>query len=567
VERVFIRYFNFKRQKILLILLLIVIVVPETLFCQNAPSKPTRQSSLEAFAKNNYEQAYREFKELLVTYSKDPLYKYYSGVCLVKLNRNPLESESLLKQAIQSSAVLKSLPSDALFYLGRAQQMAGKYIEASGTYNLFIDQIGKKTSKEYNVADFIQQCSEKKGKITEPEASSELENKVIENNPQPVVKAIESNPVERKDTVAKKPVPSAFDRILDDALELQIKADSLNRLASDQKRQLNNSPAAEKSNLKTKIAETEAAAVSFQKAADQKYNEAQLSINQTPVTLKQVEINDSIMKQPPPDEAVKVVPPVRKKDLQPAKQIDTTKKESVVINKTVDIFSFFEVLPKPVTDSKEKIKINPEVPPGLIYRIQVAVFRNPVAPAYFKGVTPIYGFKVAETDKTNYFAGMFRRSADAAKALTEVRAKGFKDAFVVALSGNKPVSADRAALLEKEWGKKPFVTQVETVLAAPSDTIPPTLAFRVEVMRVLKPVKEDVIEGMKKMAGSRGFNILTLDDGKIVYLIGNFITFESAAEYSDLLVRNGYREAKVGAWLGKKEIPVDTARQLFENLR
>ena len=97
------------------------------------------------------------------------------------------------------------------------------------------------------------------------------------------------------------------------------------------------------------------------------------------------------------------------------------------------------------------------MPPGLIYRIQLAVFRNPVAPSYFKGITPVYGFKVTGTDKTNYYAGMFRRSADAKKALLQVKETGFRDAFIVALSDNKPVSADRAAVLENEWGMKPFV--------------------------------------------------------------------------------------------------------------
>ena len=565
MKKKFKRYLYSQGQKVLLILLLAVSSVPDALFCQNIPVKPTRQSSLEAFAKNNYEQAYTEFKELLLTYSKDPLYRYYSGVCLVKLNRHPQEAESHLKQAIQSSAVVKSLPSDALFYLGRAQQMAGKYTEATGTYNLFIDLVGKKTSKEYNVADYLQQCSEKKGKIAEPEVSPVLEKKAVETISQPTVKVTESKPVEQTDTIAKKPVPGGFEKILDDALELQVKADSINALASEQKKQLAALPAAEKNNLKTKIAENEAAALSFQKAADQKYNEAQFSINQGPVANTKLETKNTIKRQFPSDEGIKDTTSVVKKELPPDKQIDTSKKESGVINKSVEIFSFFEVLPKPVTDPKQKIQINPEVPPGLIYRIQIAVFRNPVTPAYFKGITPVYGFKVTGTDRTNYFAGMFRRSADAAMALAAVKSKGFKDAFVIALSGNKPVSADRAALLEKEWGKKPFLTRVEALTAA--DTIPPTLAFRVEVIRVLKPVKEDVIDGMKKMAGSRGLDIQTLDDGKIVYLIGNFITFESAAEYSDLLVRNGYREAKVGAWLGKKEIPVETARQLFENLQ
>lgn len=561
------KYNTLQGQKLLLILLFAICYYPVTVFSQKVPVKPTRQSSLEAFANKNYEQAYNEFKELLISYPKDPLYKYYSGVSLINLSRNPLEAESLLKQAIQSSAVVKNLPSDALFYLGRSQQMAGKYSEASGTYNQFIDQAGKKAAKEYNVADFIQQCSEKKGKIPEPEAELKIVAAVTNPVPQPAAKVAESNPAMKKDTVIRKPVPSDFDKILDDALELQTKADSLNRLASDQKKLLNTLPEAEKPGLKAKMAQNEAAALSFQKAADEKYNEAQLSVNRASGIIIKNELKDTIKAQPAVAENVKTAAPAIKKNVQTDTKSDTAKIEKVLKSKPVEVFSFFEVLPKPVTDPKEKILIDPVVPDGLIYRIQIAVFRNPVAPAYFKGITPVYGFKVAGTDKTNYFAGMFRRSADATRALSAVKAKGFKDAFVVALSGNKPVSADRAALLEKEWGKKPFVTRVETGPQIPADTIPPTLAFRVEVMRVLKPVKEDVTDGMKKMAGSRGLDIQTLEDGKIVYLIGNFITFESAAEYADLLIRNGYREARVGAWLGKKEIPVETARQLFENLQ
>jgi hypothetical protein len=69
------------------------------------------------------------------------------------------------------------------------------------------------------------------------------------------------------------------------------------------------------------------------------------------------------------------------------------------------------------------------------------------------------------------------------------------------------------------------------------------------------------------MAGNRGLDILLLEDGKIDYLIGKFITFETASEYSDLLKRNGYRDTQVVAWLGKKEIPIETARQLFEKLK
>ncbi|HEX7494582.1 MAG TPA: hypothetical protein VF346_10205, partial [Bacteroidales bacterium] len=204
---------------------------------------------------------------------------------------------------------------------------------------------------------------------------------------------------------------------------------------------------------------------------------------------------------------------------------------------------------------------------GLIYRIQIAVFRNPVLPSFFKGISPVYGFKIAGTDKTGYYVGMFRRYTDATNALASVKARGFKDAFIVGLSGGKSVSPDRAAMLEKEWGQKPFVNSGKSLQENKADTIPPTLSFRVEVTRSVKPLKDDIVEGMRKMAGSRGFDILPVDDGKIAYLIGKFITFESAAEYSDLLNRNGYREAHVVAWLGKKEISIDAAKQLREKLK
>ena len=164
-------YFNevmkLKKQIIPLLLILVIGSSDYDLYSQNIPAKPSRQSSLEAFSKGNYEQAYKEFKELLLTYSKDPLYKYYSGVCLINLNREPAEAESLLKQALLNASVVKSLPSDALFFLGRSQQMGGKFNEALISYNQFLDQAGKKASKELNVQSFVQQCNEKKGKVVQ----------------------------------------------------------------------------------------------------------------------------------------------------------------------------------------------------------------------------------------------------------------------------------------------------------------------------------------------------------------------------------------------------------------
>ena len=57
---------------------------------------------------------------------------------------------------------------------------------------------------------------------------------------------------------------------------------------------------------------------------------------------------------------------------------------------------------------------------------------------------------------------------------------------------------------------------------------------------------------------------LQLKKNTHIFLIGKFINFASATDYADLLKRNGYKDAKVVAYVGKIEIPVETAMKLFE---
>jgi hypothetical protein len=556
--------------QIILLCLITVIEIPfNNLFSQTVQTKPTRQSSFEAFSQGNYEKAYTEFRELLLTYTKDPLYQYYSGVCLVKLNKDPGEAIKLLQQALQGSGSVKTLPADGLFYLGRARQMSGKFSEASESYNLYTDRVGKKAAKEMGVPEFLQQCTQKKGQVADSELKpvANLKNDKADTSKAevklPIKEPMQKTVQTPSDTKVNLPVN--YEKILGEAIEFQFKADSVSDIVNKQKKELEKLSGSEKSALKVKLQENEKNAASFQNSADQKYLEAKLSQNPR-------QDNSLHMKQPVGQNEYKIVNDTAKNTDNKIVKIadekpDTAKVVIPSLKPQLEIFSFFEVSGKSVTDQKANIVIDPEVSPGLIYRIQIAVFHNPVVPAYFKGISPVYGFKIEGTDKTIYYAGMFRKSSDVKKALAAVKSKGFKDAFIVALSENKRVSPDRAAVLEKEWGGKPFYSIEKTLHEIQVDTITPTLTFRVEVIRSLKPLTEDVVEGIRKIAGNRGLDIKLLEDGEIDYLIGKFITFETAAGYSDLLKKNGYREAEVVAWLGKKEIPIETARQLFEKLK
>ncbi|MGD0340399.1 MAG: hypothetical protein ABSA76_01645 [Bacteroidales bacterium] len=550
---------------------IIIILTGTPLFSQDEGTKVSRQSSIDAFSKGDYEKAYSSFSELLMTYPKDQLYKYYSGVCLVKLNREPDKAATLLVEARQGGSMARIVPADAIYWQGRALQMSGKYAEAVECYNTFTQGSGKKAARDLGVPDYIEQCNREEGMLlsSAPPKPEKVNEAKPEPEPKPEIPA--EKPVESvsrvddslKNIPAEKSFPAGYDSILSEAMVLHIRADSLYKLADSLKKNIEKLGFREKSELKSKIDYMENLAASLQVQADKKYEEAQAAMNATPFAQAIQKVKEIPAGKDSFPAEVKVAAPL---EPAPGKE-SVVKKDSVITvqNAEKQIFSFFWISSKP-DEIGEKVKVDGVIPPGLIYRIQLAVFMNPVQLSYFKGIRPIYGFRVAGTNKTNYYAGMFRRQADAARALSVVRQKGFRDSFVVSLSDGKPVSAERAAILEKEWGGKPFPVTVQPQIETPADTLPPTLAFRVEMMRSPKPVKEDILEGMKKFAGNRGLDSQKLSDGTIIYLVGYFITFDSAEEYADLLVKNGYRDAKVSAWLGKKEIPVETARKLFENL-
>lgn len=563
-------------------------------FSQDQQPKPTRQSALDAFSRGDYGKANIQFTELLSVYPKDPLYMYYCGVSLVKLERDPDKALSMLKEAQKESAAIKAIPSDELFYLGRAEQMRGDFSEALKYFKSYTDLVGKKIAKENSAPQFIQQCIEKKGEISKKSGYNEVTKKdsvQTANNEYVKLDKIINNNKSDSILIKEKSPSSEYEILINRSLNYQFTADSLRDLSDLYHKQYDKLSASEKPLLKTKISEADKLADINQKLANEKILAAE-SLKETKyaneghlekklksdsafvknkvipvVDLKKSEIeNDSLFAKTKITTQMKVVQVVDNhiyKDT--VNQLVTRDVVAVSSRKNIKLYSVFEVVPKLLYENNEKVRVNPPVPDGLIYRIQLAVFRNPVDLIYFKGITPVYGFKNSSSDMTNYYAGMFRKSEDATKALVKVRTAGFKDAFVVALLDKKIVSAERAGILEKKWGHEPLDSiPVQKIPILQKDTVPPTLIFRVEVIRTQKPLNSDQFDNIKKLAGNRGLDIIKNDSGQGIYLIGKFLTFESAAEYADLLARNGQKEAKVVAYLGKREISVETAKQLFD---
>jgi len=71
------------------------------------------------------------------------------------------------------------------------------------------------------------------------------------------------------------------------------------------------------------------------------------------------------------------------------------------------------------------------LPLGVFYRIQLAVYKNRLAPDFFKGLSPITTEKIPEKNLIRFFVGKFYRYEDARRALEKVRAYGHTDAFII----------------------------------------------------------------------------------------------------------------------------------------
>jgi hypothetical protein len=325
-------------------------------------------------------------------------------------------------------------------------------------------------------------------------------------------------------------VQNDFDRKLAEAVKLQYSADSLSRLAQGVRREMEAAAPGKQEVLLDIAEEMEGDAAAIQAKANMVFIAAeQIGTQEAPVSSGSLQQEQG------------------------------------------QAYSQFAVLSIPAYNDGNPIPFDLKLPAGLVYTIQLAAFKNPVQPSLFKGLYPLYGKKKPDNGVNYYYTGLFRMNEDARQALSKVRTEGFSDAFVIAVMDDIQVSMERAAMLEKEWAAKPLPVneaEVQRPTNAPAaDTLPVgTLTFRAEAVRSKKPLKPEVIEKMELLAGTRGLDMIKNNQDETVFLIGNFITFESADEYVSLLIRNGYSTARVAAYVGFREIPVEAAKELLNRI-
>lgn len=111
-----------------------------------------------------------------------------------------------------------------------------------------------------------------------------------------------------------------------------------------------------------------------------------------------------------------------------------------------------------VYSDSNPIPLNPKNPLGLVYKVQVGAFRNPIPQDLFKGFAPISAEKIND-NITRYRVGYFVNFETANVSKNQIRKIGYPDAFVVAIINGKRVSmAEARAFIQNP---NTFITEVD----------------------------------------------------------------------------------------------------------
>ncbi|HTA28773.1 MAG TPA: hypothetical protein VK809_13350, partial [Bacteroidia bacterium] len=126
---------------------------------------------------------------------------------------------------------------------------------------------------------------------------------------------------------------------------------------------------------------------------------------------------------------------------------NTTHTNPVVENHTNPIIpepgDIFKQLKRSPYSASNPIPIDPSLPMGLIFKVQIGAFKNPIKQNLFKGFEPIIGL-TAPQGYIRYSAGLFKTLDPARIALAKIKELGYPDAFIIAFYDGRRISIQEA---------------------------------------------------------------------------------------------------------------------------
>lgn len=251
--------------------------------------------------------------------------------------------------------------------------------------------------------------------------------KLRKDKPQKTKK--ETTRISQKEKNIEKPLePEPFfnedeyKKQLDYALTLQLKADSVGRLADEKRYKL-----ADVKDQRIRIEEIRAIE-KYEAKASEIQKEADIAFAKVRKMELEEEANTSSSNSS-------------------SNNIETT--QPIITNLSND----FKMYSSSPYSTSNPFDFNYELPKGLLYRIQMGVFSKEISYDYFGGLSPVTGEVIEGRGLKKYYIGLFSNFSEADKALQKVQQQGFIDSFIVSWFNGKKVSINRAVEIEKELAR------------------------------------------------------------------------------------------------------------------
>ncbi|MCD6367007.1 MAG: hypothetical protein J7L46_05655, partial [Bacteroidales bacterium] len=229
------------------------------------------------------------------------------------------------------------------------------------------------------------------------------------------------------------------------------------------------------------------------------------------------------------------------------------------------------------------ISLNPSLPAGIIFKVQLGAFSNPIPDNTFKGLNPVVAEKSGNSRFYKYLLGEFQTFEGAQTGRAEVRNMGYRDAFIVAYKDGNRIPIYQARNFISQSGNENYQVlaqeEINKIKNRTNSTNVTTTTTHIQETTVTQPSyssiseKQDLIytvqigvfKNVPKQSFFRGLSPLYEEKtpyGFIRYFTGSFNSKAKATAEKDKIVRLGIHDAFVTAYYNGKRISLVEAHKL-----
>lgn len=179
-------------------------------------------------------------------------------------------------------------------------------------------------------------------------------------------------------------------------------------------------------------------------------------------------------------------------------------------------------------------------PTGVIYRLQLGAYSNPIDPSLFQGMYPIIAETLQGGKIRKYYAGAFRLKEQAERGKQITTKCGFPDAFIVAWYNGRKVTLARAVSVENKQETDSNQPRESIIQNAPLGS-----SYQVIIGTFDGDLPSYVSETVNLLAPGKELMKRPSEDGRNVYFVGLYSEKVQAERLRDNLLASGFIEAKI----------------------